>query len=134
MNLFAYGTLMDPRIFSVVTGIDPASANNISLNGRLPGYRRTAFKRAPYPGICPHPGSHVEGLIYRDIEVDVWEKLDEFEGGWYRQEVVEVIAPGEERITATTYVVIERFRGLLSNDDWDFDNFRTHHAAKYLSR
>ncbi len=74
MNLFAYGTLMDRRVMTKVTGRNlPAG-----VAGVLYGYRRVETSLG-YPIILPESGASCEGLVFFGIQYTDWEKLDRYE-------------------------------------------------------
>jgi gamma-glutamylcyclotransferase (GGCT)/AIG2-like uncharacterized protein YtfP len=75
VNLFAYGTLVDPRVIARVTGRSfPASSPAV-----LQGYvkRQTVFG---YPALFPDPNRSVDGVVYYSLTDADWKRLDEYEG------------------------------------------------------
>lgn len=74
MNLFAYGTLMDPRIIGRVTGRSfpkPVAAT-------LQGYRKHDTVLG-YPVIFPDSEHSVQGVVFYSLTEQDWKKLDAYE-------------------------------------------------------
>ena len=120
MNLFAYGTLMDPEIMARVSGLRPRSEN-----AALDGYVRKAVRGEVYPAITPRKGARVRGVLYFDLSPEAVERLDRFEGPMYRRRAVTVTAEaaGSEETAAETYVIAPENLDRLSDEDWRFDEF-----------
>lgn len=74
MNLFVYGTLMDRRIITKVTG-RPLRA---STQATLHGYRRYETSLG-YPIILAEVGTSCPGLVYFGLNPTDWERLDRYE-------------------------------------------------------
>jgi gamma-glutamylcyclotransferase (GGCT)/AIG2-like uncharacterized protein YtfP len=74
MDVFVYGTLMDPQLVLLLTGrtfaLEPA---------RLPDYRRFEPKDS-YPYILPCAGDVVVGALIRDVDTPALRQLDQYEG------------------------------------------------------
>ncbi|MCP4660862.1 MAG: gamma-glutamylcyclotransferase [bacterium] len=117
MNLFAYGTLMDPEIFRTVCGGDCRSANGI-----LQGYTRRKVIGEEYPGTVALDGCRVEGRVYFDVPRDGWNRLDAFEGPMYSRKRVPVVVAGG-KVEAWVYVVRPGWSNRLSEEDWSFESF-----------
>ena len=136
MNLFAYGTLMEPRVLRRVTGLTPRTTS-----ATLTGFRRLAFKNECYPGIVPATakktagemaGEIVIGKIFFDLSDTAWPPLDAFESAIYERVGVDVLANTREKIKAEVYIVKGAYRHLLTDRDWDFDYFLNHDLDQYL--
>ncbi len=117
-NLFAYGTLMCEDIMEEVSGCRLAPAPAV-----LPGYSRRCVKGESYPGLLADQDGHVEGVLYRNIPVSAWQRLDRFEGEMYARQVVQVSLRDGEALTASTYVVRPEFSHRLSQSEWNFAEF-----------
>lgn len=92
MDLFVYGTLMDPELVRRLTG---------RIFSRCPA-RLADFRRieppGSYPYIVPCPGSTVEGVVLRNLDDRTLRVLDEYEGNLYlRTEVTADTAAGPRR-------------------------------------
>jgi gamma-glutamylcyclotransferase (GGCT)/AIG2-like uncharacterized protein YtfP len=117
--LFAYGTLMDPEILTAVTG-----HARRGCPARLAGYRRFLVRGTQYPAVVPAMGRRVSGILYRGVSRRDWSRLDRFEGGLYRRQLVRVQIEGGGWVSATVYVLRDEHRQLLSNRPWDFALFQ----------
>lgn len=118
MNLFAYGTLMDPEIMAQVTG-----AEYRSEKATLPQYVRKTVWGEVYPAIIKRSGSSVDGVVYFDITPEIFDRLDNFEGPLYVRKKVVVTCDNDESVGTYTYVISPDFIHQLSDDDWSFEDF-----------
>lgn len=116
--LFAYGTLMCPDIMQAVAG-----KAFKGVKATLKEYRRLTVKNQHYPGLTPHAGGSVEGIVYFDVSAASWQRLDLFEGDMYSLDLVELELVDGSIISANTYVVKEVYRKNLTETDWDFEKF-----------
>ena len=129
MNLFAYGTLMEPRLLEHITGLSP-----VSKAATLSGYQRFAFRGESYPGIISaHKRESVTGVLFFDLSALAWKYLDGFEGSIYERLAVFVDTNTNSEIEAQTYVVRREFQHLLAESDWDFAEFLRRDLAAYLA-
>lgn len=109
-NVFTYGSLMFPEVWSlVVTG------TYRRLDARLDGHARYAIAGQSYPGMVIEAGSQVAGVLYLDVERADLDRLDHFEGDDYRRASVEV-ATGDDTVMAETYVY--RLHDRLTSTSW----------------
>jgi len=116
-GLFVYGTLMCPDIFEKVTGVQlPARPAEVW------GFRRFALKGEQYPALVKSRGGVVQGFVY-SLPVQLWEKLDAFEGEQYKREPVMVWYEDGKSEPAMTYLFQPAFHHLLAGHDWDFESF-----------
>lgn len=122
MNLFVYGTLMDPEIMAQAAG-----ETYRSQRATLFQYVRKTLRGEIYPAIIRQPSGAVAGLIYYDVSSAAMARLDRFEGPLYvRSEVVALSAAGE-RVATYTYVIASDSAHRLSADDWCFEAFMQNH-------
>jgi gamma-glutamylcyclotransferase (GGCT)/AIG2-like uncharacterized protein YtfP len=126
MNLFAYGTLIDPEIVRQVAGEVPRHVPATLLD-----HERKMVRGKPYPGIREQPGGSVRGLLYFDVSASAWLRLDRFEGEMYARQAVSVLADGGMRLPAWTYLVAPAFLHELSDEDWSFEEFLRVGKAKF---
>ncbi|KAI5854305.1 AIG2-like family-domain-containing protein [Tricharina praecox] len=132
---FFYGTLMSFKVLSrVLYGTPtPEAWQSQGLHIRpaiLHDYCRHQVRFADYPGIVAEPGKCVRGTYVTGItDMELW-RLDAFEGGEYRREVVRVRllrGEGEEGMEemgereCATYVYKDENR--LVKEEWDFAEF-----------
>jgi gamma-glutamylcyclotransferase (GGCT)/AIG2-like uncharacterized protein YtfP len=125
-HLFAYGTLMCEDIMERVSGCRLSAAPAI-----LRGYRRLSVRGAEYPGIIPHEGSRVEGLVYRHVSDSAWIRLDRFEGEMYARQRVQIELHDGATLLAAAYVVQPHFRGGLEKTEWDFAAFLRSRKSRF---
>ena len=120
MNLFAYGTLMDPEIMARVSVLRPRSEN-----AALDGYVRKAVRGEVYPAITPRKGARVRGVLYFDLSPEAVERLDRFEGPMYKRTGVLAVIDGSKReaVDAAAYVIAPTHLDRLSGRDWSFEKF-----------
>lgn len=127
-RLFAYGTLVVPRVLEAVTGrVFPGRP------AVLEGYARFLVAGTSYPGIVAAPGERTEGVLYHGLDRRALEILDRFEDAFYERRVVFVAGPEGGRTPAHAYVVPERHRGVLGTDPWRRDVFEAEHMAAFLA-
>ncbi|MBF0278328.1 MAG: gamma-glutamylcyclotransferase [SAR324 cluster bacterium] len=117
-DLFAYGTLMSEDIMFAV-----CRTHYSGVEGILQDYRRWQFKGEVYPGMMKQEGGRVEGIIYRDISTENWNRLDAFEGERFSREIVNVGAADGTFRSAHTYVLKAEFAGQLSDSPWELESF-----------
>ncbi len=122
MNLFAYGTLMDPGIMAHVC--DEAYR---SQRATLLHYVRRRVSGEVYPAIIAQPGGAVAGVIYFDVSPAAMARLDRFEGDLYQRAEVAVISDAGESMTTQTYVIAADSAHKLSDDDWNYEVFMVNH-------
>jgi gamma-glutamylcyclotransferase (GGCT)/AIG2-like uncharacterized protein YtfP len=120
MNLFAYGTLMDSAIMTKVCGTEFQSRV-----ATLSGYMRKKLRGEVYPGIISQPTSMVEGRVYFDVTAQALLYLDLFEGTEYRRKRVMADFADGESIPVETYVLTDSCTSLLSEEDWNLEEFLT---------
>lgn len=125
-NLFAYGTLMCKEIMAEVAGECPEPVPAV-----LPNYARRGVRGERFPAILPHRNGRVEGVVYRSLRPNAWEKLDRYEGEMYSRQRVSVRLQDGTFIAAAAYVVRPEYRRRLGPTDWDFDDFLKNRKAQF---
>ena len=128
-RLFAYGTLMLPPVLRAVSGLD-----RVPRPATLAGYACFRLKDHVFPGIAPWPGAITEGMVVDAIDPASWQRLDQFESGFYVRAQVQVATRGGARLTAQAYVVRPDYRWLMTDEAWDPAAFECDHLATYLHR
>lgn len=126
MNLFAYGTLMDTEIMSQVSG-----ATYLSQKATLLHYVRKTMCGEVYPAIIKQSGGSVDGIVYFNVSLEAFDRLDKFEGPLYVRAEVETICKKGERVSTYTYVLTANSAHKLSDDDWNYENFITNHKQLF---
>jgi len=117
MNVFVYGTLLVPRIWEVVTGLESTAAFPATLGGH--SIRRV--KGAVYPGIVADPSAPapVPGRIHLDIPDSALRRLDAYEDTFYERREVFVEVDGRPPLAAQAYLVrAENASTILSDETW----------------
>lgn len=129
-TLFAYGTLMVPRIWRAVTGQDCPSEP-----ATLSGYAIYRVHDADFPGIVSAGRrSKVQGRLFSSLNADILARLDAYEDEFYvRREVTLLDAEGNP-VESQAYVVPERFAHILSREPWTLEWFEKQAMDNYLFR
>jgi len=127
-NCFTYGTLMCQDIMAEVTGCqllgEPAT---------LTDHRRLSVAGQEYPGLVVAEGYAVEGIVYRDVPLSIWERLDRFEGAMYERIAVSLRLADGKTMPAETYLVRPEFEKRLEPIDWDFDQFLRQGKSRFTA-
>lgn len=99
IQLFVYGTLMDPGSVAALTGRQFAR-----VAARLEGFER-ADSAIGYPFILPKPGASLSSFLLKDVDAVSLRRLDAYEdeGDLYVRREVEVLVAGQ-RVRAMAYV------------------------------
>lgn len=126
MNLFAYGTLMDPEIMAQVSGVLCRSEKAI-----LHQFVRKTVRGEVYPAIIMQQGSSVDGVVYFDVSAAAYERLDKFEGSLYVRTETAVICDSGECVKAHAYVIKAGHGHQLSDADWSYEKFRANHKRLF---
>ncbi|MCG8379775.1 MAG: gamma-glutamylcyclotransferase [Proteobacteria bacterium] len=125
--VFTYGTLQIPAVFQSITGKDFPSNP-----ARLLGYQRYKIKGKMYPGTIKSSNGSIDGTLYRNIDKNTLNLLDEFEDSCYVRCLVEVIVNNETE-RAFVYIVKDEFKDILSHEMWDLKEFECKYLDRYLS-
>ena len=110
-HVFTYGSLMFPRVWSLVV-----AGRYRSVVGSLDGHARFAVDEQDYPGMVLRSDASVEGVLYLDVDDADLDRLDRFEGDDYRRASVDVATP-EGTMRCETYVYLRPER--LLAESWD---------------
>jgi gamma-glutamylcyclotransferase (GGCT)/AIG2-like uncharacterized protein YtfP len=121
MNLFAYGTLMDPDIMSHVSG-----QNYHPTEATLTGYRRRRIDGEMFPGITPDDSEVIPGILYRNITPTSAHRLDLFEGELYLRQTIQITLRDGLVLPAEGYIVKTEYRHRLSHENWTMQWFLLH--------
>lgn len=129
-TFFFYGTLMDPQVLSWVTGVpfDPIRLRPAVLSG----FRRVYVADVSYPAIYADPESDVTGCLVRGISAAAANRIDQFENDGYDRQNLRVRTANGGDVPAAVYVAGKRMA--LTDQDWDFQNWRRRHKRRYLER
>ncbi|MDH4317976.1 MAG: gamma-glutamylcyclotransferase [Desulfobulbaceae bacterium] len=127
MNLFVYGTLLDPEIFYRITGVQPKA-----VAGVLADHERRLVREEVFPAIIAQSGATVSGLVYADLSPFVMDLLDRYEGELYRRREVLVRLADHTTVRAETYVIADWAAHLLTQEAWSLEEFRKKDKKRYL--
>ena len=87
----------------------------------LEDYACLGVKAAAYPAIVAEKGSQVSGALVRNIPPGAWQRIDRYEGEYYRRELVQVTLADGSAIDASTYIIRPRYHSRLSRRPWQYD-------------
>jgi gamma-glutamylcyclotransferase (GGCT)/AIG2-like uncharacterized protein YtfP len=125
MNLFTYGSLMYPEVWTRVMGRAHASRR-----ATIAGYSRRRVPGQVYPALVVDPGSTVTGVLYAGLTEAEIDRLDRFEGEDYPR--VSVQALTEDGAAASTFVYIYAHPERASQDLWDPSWFEREGLQRFL--
>ncbi len=127
MNLFVYGTLLDPGIMRLVTGSDYKRNSAV-----LPGYACRKLAGVVYPAIVACPGASCVGDVCLGVFAEDILLLDRYEGSEYVRQTVVVDMLDGSQTEAEAYVLAPAQSGRILDEPWSFDQFMAIHRAEYL--
>ncbi|MCB1193691.1 MAG: gamma-glutamylcyclotransferase [Leptospiraceae bacterium] len=118
MNFFAYGTLMNPKVWENVV------RNRYKYEKAfLKGFSRKYLKGEEYPGIITDKNSIIEGLLYYELTHKDEKKLDLFEGEYYQRCNAEVLTMDDRVVSCYVYFLKPEHLNLLSDTNWTYNQF-----------
>ena len=129
INIFAYGSLMFDTVRDLL--IDDRYRK---LEGYVSGYKRLRVRDEVYPGLVASMGSRVDGVVLLGINPSDVRLLDRFEGAYYRRQGVTVVCGHRHRVCAQAYVFRDEYRSLLTENEWDVDQFCNKDLQTFMSR
>ena len=104
MNLFVYGTLLDPWIRRRVLG---RNHRLVIQQAVLRGHRIMRIRAKPYPNAQRCPGSHAQGQMLCGLSPSLLARLDAYEGDEYTRIPVRVFTPSNRIVLAQMYRAIQ---------------------------
>ena len=129
MNIFCYGTLMFPEVWSVVV-----RGRYTAMPGCIMGYQRRAVVGDPYPCIiAAEPDERLQGVVYLDVDAVDTQRLDRFEGVYYRRISTPCTLEDGSEVAAGAYLFRVAYRHLVSGRPWDFERFKESGMAEFLA-
>lgn len=126
-HLFTYGTLELPEVFTAVTGTSVRG-----IPAKLPGYARYRLQGEAYPGIIATPGALLQGTLYCDLDARVHDLIDHYEDTCYEKRRLTVHLNDGQELEAMAYVIPDDKRRLLSDQNWDRQQFIEQHLENFL--
>lgn len=131
-NVFVYGTLLVPKIWTAVTG----APDLIEKPATLSGHRIARVRGGDFPVITQidDETSMVKGAIRFDVPPDALRRLDKYEDGFYLRETISAKCEGEA-IAADVYrVSASNVTDLFSDDHWTLEWFEKNALDRYWNR
>ena len=134
MQLFFYGTLLDPDVQSLVLGrvLGPRDLTPAVLRH----FRRVYIAGRLYPMILPHRGGAVKGTVATRLSKDDLARLALYEGDGYRLERQTVFVTGADDRTAGDPLSIWLYRtrptARPSTREWRLSAWQAKEKASYL--
>lgn len=127
-SVFTYGTLQIPEAMQAVTGLALKS-----VPATLSGYECLKIKGRTFPGLFKKEEAITDGRLYREIDQQTIERLDQFEGVMYKRCLVEVQV-SDKTEQAYVYVTQKDYEDCLLNQEWSLEEFRRKYLKLYLKK
>jgi len=128
-KVFVYGTLLVPSVMQAVTGQTIEYDKAI-----LHRYARYKIKGHVFPGIIETENQSVEGILYKDVDKVILQRLNVFESYIYYQKEVMVNLANHKHVPAYAYVIAPEFEDRLTGQAWELEEFTQFHLEKYVER
>jgi gamma-glutamylcyclotransferase (GGCT)/AIG2-like uncharacterized protein YtfP len=113
MDLFTYGTLMDPEVWQRAAG-----RRFPCERATLEDYSARRLRGVHFPGLIEAAGAVTPGLLYRGVDAPAMQRLDEYEDDFYQRIAVKVITENGEMVTAQVYLVAPDQRHHVMDERW----------------
>ncbi len=128
MNLFFYGTLMDPEVREIVCGrpldtVEPAMAQ---------GFRRVHVAGRHYPMLLSHASGWVDGLLVTRVEPEAVHRLQVYEGWEYALHPIRVRTHSGAVVMAHVFLCPPSIRP--DPRQWRLDTWLLRHKRPFLRR
>ena len=130
MNIFTYGSLMFSPVWDTIV-----KGNYRAGSATLRGYARKKIIDNIYPVAFPtdRHGDFINGIVYYDVETADINRLDEFEGTYYRRTSVRAQLNDQSPVDADVYILKPRYQYLASSQDWNPDDFQQRCLSEFMS-
>ncbi len=128
-KVFVYGTLLVPLVMQAVTGQTFKYDKAI-----LHSYARYKVKGHVFPGIIETENQAVEGILYKDVDEVILQRLNVFESHIYYRKEVMVSLANHKHVPAYAYVIAPEFEDKLTGQAWELEEFTQYHLEKYMER
>lgn len=126
-HLFAYGTLMFPQVWNLLTG-----GTHLHRPALLKGFVRRRARGEVYPVMFPGD-EEVTGTVYFDLLDDEMARLDAFEGTLYLRRTVQPLCDAAEPVIAQAYLLRPEFRD-RAEGPWDPEWFMREGLRPFLRK
>ena len=100
----------------------------------LADYRCLCVKDEEYPAIAGRNGFVTHGVLYDGITENGFAHLDDFEGEMYERITVTVSLAAGQTVDAFVYVFRPEFGHLLTDRDWEFEQFLKTGKSAFVTR
>ena len=129
--LFAFGTLMDPDVLSIVCDVPPDRFP--TEPARVEGRARRWVVDDHYPVLVEAPGEHVDGLLIRGLDEPALERVRFFEGEEFALAPITVHGGvGEEPIEALHFA--HAGRKAIAESPWTLAGWQAYTKPDTLPR
>lgn len=128
LSVFTYGTLQFPEAMQAVTGL-----MLIPVPATLSGYQCLKIKGRTFPGLFKKEEAITTGMLYRELDQQSIERLDQFEDVMYERCLVDVKV-GDKSEQAYVYVTQKEYEACLMDQNWSLEEFRKKYLKLYLKR
>ena len=128
--VFAYGTLMFPRVWGEVLKGSAAKP----LSARITGFARFRIRGEIYPGLARQSSAQTDGVLYRPVGASELAILDGFEGSDY-QRITVLAMPTDEPCAAPikAYAYLYLRSGKLETNLWHPEHFRRNDLDDFIN-
>lgn len=128
MNLFFFGTLMDPEVREIVCGkpldsVEPAIAQ---------GFRRVFVAGRHYPMLLAHSSGWVEGTLVTGLDATTVHRLQVYEGWEYTLQPIKVRAQSGQSVMAHVFLCPPGIKP--DKREWRFQEWELRHKRAFLPR
>lgn len=130
VNVFTYGTLMFPEVWTRVV-----QGEYESIRGTLHGYRRRCLTKETYPVAFEGALSErVLGEVYLNVSEEDLQRLDDFEGRYYSRKTEDIILEDGKIIRAGVYILKTDYYQMVEDNPWDIEWFRLVGMGRFLEQ
>lgn len=128
MNLFVFGTLMDPEVRELVCGkplerVEPAVVQ---------GFRRVFVAGRHYPMLLPRASGWVDGTLLWGVDPESLHRLQVYEGWEYTLRPVQVRTASGSAALAHVFICPPEISA--DKRDWRFDLWILRHKRRFLPK
>ena len=95
------------------------------------GYKRLKVKNADYPGLVKGEGI-VQGLVWLNVSQSNIERLDSFEGEFYKRVAGVAKDINNNPIVVNFYLIQDLYLSILEDIAWNKEEFEQHGLEKFL--
>jgi gamma-glutamylcyclotransferase (GGCT)/AIG2-like uncharacterized protein YtfP len=113
MNLFTYGTLMDPAVWARVAR-EACECRRAVLHG----YEARKLRGVSFPGLVKAPGGRTEGLLYLDVSAKAMARLDAYEDDFYTRITSPVELGDGKSVEAQAYLIMPENSSIVLPEQW----------------